>query len=227
MGFGSATPIDSVDWMLLTIGHLSANRFWGETERVRKPLCTTSLLRTSAGLVVVDPGVEPERMPQLLHDQAGLRPEDVAFVFMTHSHADHRYGLEAFPHATWLMSAAEIAYWRSRSERDDGRVLEHLQAVDHEPFPGVRAVATPGHTPGTTSLLFAWRGRTIALVGDAVMTEAHFIARSGHTNSVDEDLARTSIDWLGREADMIVPGHANAFVVGWAHNGASRSTVSG
>jgi glyoxylase-like metal-dependent hydrolase (beta-lactamase superfamily II) len=226
MGFGYATAPDGIEWTVLTIGHLSANRFWGEVERVRAPLCTTTLIRTPAGLVVVDPGAEPERMPTVLHDQAGLRPEDIAYLFVTHSHADHRCGLEAFPHAIWLMAEAEIAYWRSRSGDQDARLLERIVPVERQPLSGLRAVATPGHTPGTTSLLFDWRGRTIAVVGDAVMTQEHFRARVGHTNSVDADQARASIERLGREADLIVPGHDNAFVVAWADAGRAGSSAS-
>ncbi len=219
MGFGSAIAGDEIAWTILTIGHLSANKFWGETERVRTPLCTSTLLRTRAGLVLVDPSMEPERMPTLLHERAGVRTEDIRYVFVTHSHADHRLGLEAFPHATWLMAEPEIAYWRSRTGDEDGRVLERLTAVDAASLPGLRALLTPGHTPGTTSLLFEWRGKHVAVTGDAVMTEDHFRAREGHTNSVNLERARASITRLSHEADVIVPGHDNAFVVAWANEG--------
>src|SRR5262249_49266707 len=38
MGFGLGTAPDALDWTVLMIGHLSANRFWVERERVRAPL---------------------------------------------------------------------------------------------------------------------------------------------------------------------------------------------
>ncbi len=215
MGFGHGLPPDRIEWTLLTIGHLSMNKFWGETERVRAPLCTTTLIHTSSGLVLVDPAVEPASMPQLLHDGAGLRSKDVRYVFVTHSHGDHWVGLEAFPHATWLMGEPEIAYWRSRAGDRERGLLERIRPADDEPLPGLRAVHLPGHTPGITSLLFGWRGRTVAVVGDTVMTEAHFRAREGHINSTDEEQARAAIDRLAREADVIVPGHDNAFAVAW------------
>ena len=215
MGFGHGLPPDRIEWTLLTIGHLSMNTFWGETERVRAPLCTTTLVHTSAGLVLVDPAVEPAAMPQLLHDGVGLRPEDVRYVFVTHSHGDHWVGLEALPHATWLMGEPEIEYWRSRAGEREQALLERIRPAGDEPVPGLRAVHLPGHTPGITSLLFRWRGRTVAVVGDTVMTEAHFRARRGHVNSTDEEQAIAAIDRLAREADVIVPGHDNAFVVAW------------
>ncbi|HYW86555.1 MAG TPA: MBL fold metallo-hydrolase [Chloroflexota bacterium] len=135
---------------------------------------------------------------------------------MTHSHGDHWSGIERFPNATWLMGEVEMGYWRSR-QGDVGRhVLKRMAPVEAQTIRRVRAVPTPGHTPGTTSLLFEWRGQTIAIVGCTVMPHEHFRARVGHTNSVDPDQARASIELLAGEADMIVPGHDNAFVVAWA-----------
>lgn len=45
MGFGHPQSGEAVEWMILTIGHLSMNKFWGETERQRGPLCTCTLRR--------------------------------------------------------------------------------------------------------------------------------------------------------------------------------------
>lgn len=216
MGFGQSTPPELLDWTVLTIGHLSANRFWGEHERVRAPLCTTTLIRTPGGLLLVDPGGAPEQMGRVMHDQAGVQPADVAFVFVTHSHADHWCGIEAFPGATWLMAEVELSYWQSRGADAGQHVLERMVPFETRTIPGVRALPTPGHTPGTTTLLFEWRGRVIAVAGDTVMTQEHFRARIGHTNSVDTDQAQASIELLAQEADLIVPGHDNAFVVDWA-----------
>jgi hypothetical protein len=44
------------------------------------------------------------------------------------------------------------------------------------------------------------------------MTEEFFRAREGYHNSTDLDRARASIDLLAREADIIIPGHGNAFL---------------
>lgn len=219
MGFAHGVPPDTIAWTILTVGHISVNAFWGETERVRAPLCTTTLIHTADGLVLVDPSIEPSRMPELLHDQAGVRPEDVAAVFVTHCHGDHWVGLEAFPNARWLMGAPEIDYWGGRADDRGRALLERIEPVGDGPAPGVRAVHTPGHTPGITSLMFRWRGKTVAVVGDTVMTERHFRARRGHTNSTDEAQVRVAIDRLGQEADLIIPGHDNAFVVAWAPEG--------
>lgn len=215
MGFATEPSPHGVEWTILTIGHLSVNKYWGETERRRGPLCTSTLLRTSSGLVIVDPSVHPPEMPALLNDQAGVRPEKVAYVYLTHFHGDHRFGLEAFPNATWLMAEPEIAYWRERGGDAERSLLDRIEPAGAEPLSGLRTLHTPGHTPGLTSLLFDWRGQRVAIAGDAVMTEDFFRARDGYHNSTDFDQVRASIDLLAGQTDVIVPGHDNYFVVGW------------
>jgi glyoxylase-like metal-dependent hydrolase (beta-lactamase superfamily II) len=215
MGFDFGLAPDALEWVVLTIGHISVNKYWGETERVRSPLCTSTLIRTDAGLVLVDPSVYPDRMTALLHDQAGVRPEDVRFVYLTHCHGDHRYGLPAFPHARWLMAQAELDYWRERATPDEQSLIERIEPTGSEPFAGVRTLHAPGHTPGTTALILDWRGKRVAIAGDAVMTEDHFRARDGHSNSTDFGQVRDTIEQLAREMDVIVPGHGNAFAVAW------------
>jgi glyoxylase-like metal-dependent hydrolase (beta-lactamase superfamily II) len=218
MGFGFGFEPDANEWMTLTSGHISINKFWGETERVRAAQCTCSLVKTAAGLLLVDPSVRAPEMPALLHEKAGLRPEDVSIVFLTHSHGDHWYGLEAFPQARWLMAAQELDLWRARATAVELRVIERIEAIEAagaEVVPGVRTLLTPGHTPGTTSLVFRWRGRRVAIAGDGVMTAGHFRAREGHSNSTDLAQAAASIDLLQASADVVIPGHGPAFVVAW------------
>lgn len=202
-----------IEWRILTIGHLSMNKFWGETERRRGPLCTSTLLKTPDGLMLVDPSVPPERMPDLLNEQAGVTPEAVRHVYLTHFHGDHRFGLEAFPHARWVMARPEIEFWRDRAGPAERALLDRVQPAGEEVLPGIRTLATPGHTPGLTSLQFRWRGRRVVIAGDAAMTEEFFWAREGYHNSSDFTAARQSIELLQREADLIVPGHDNYFLI--------------
>lgn len=200
-----------LSWMLLTIGHLSMNRFWGETERQRGPLCTSTLLRTSEGLLLVDPSVHPPDMPALLNEQAGVRVEDIRHVYLTHFHGDHRFGLEAFPHATWWMADAETAYWRERAKPEEQVLLDRLQPPHSGFIPGLEPIHLPGHTPGLTGLRFGWRGQRVVIAADGVMSEQFFWAREGFHNSTDFDAASASIDLLAREADLVIPGHGNVF----------------
>src|SRR4051812_28901574 len=127
--------------MILTIGHLSMNRFWGETERRRGPLCTSTLVRTGDGLLLVDPSLPAPEMPALLNDQAGIGVEHVRHVFLTHFHGDHRFGLEAFPHATWWMAQEETDYWRGRTGGAEAALLDRFRRLDSGLPPGLDPVA--------------------------------------------------------------------------------------
>jgi N-acyl homoserine lactone hydrolase len=196
-------------WIILTIGHLSMNKHWGETERKRGPLCTCTLIRTPEGLLIVDPSLQPPEMPKLLMDQAGVLPEEVRHVFVTHFHGDHRFGLDAFPHAPWWMAPEEIEYWKPKVTGPEAVHLARFRPAVPGFLPGIRPVPAPGHTPGTTALLFDSKGKRVAVAGDAVMTADFLRAREGFHNSTDPGMARTSIDALVRDADIIIPGHDN------------------
>jgi glyoxylase-like metal-dependent hydrolase (beta-lactamase superfamily II) len=201
-----------IEWTILTIGHLSMNRFWGESERRRGPLCTSTLLKTPAGLLLVDPSLTPDRMPDLLNDQAGVRSEDVRYVYLTHFHGDHRFGLEAFPHARWIMARSEIEYWQRRAGGAERALLDRIEPAGDEVLPGIRTLFTPGHTPGLTSLQFQWRSQRVVVAADAAMTQQFFWAREGYHNSTDFTAARESIERLRWEADLVIPGHDNYFL---------------
>jgi glyoxylase-like metal-dependent hydrolase (beta-lactamase superfamily II) len=214
-----------ISWSLLTIGHLSMNKYWGETERKRGPLCTSTLVRTPAGLVLVDPPVMPPQVPSLLNDSAGITPTDIKHVFLTHFHGDHRFGLDAFPHAAWWMGPEEIAFWKEKSAGEETAILGKFKPATDDFLPGLTALPAPGHTPGTTALIFRWRGVWVAITGDAVMTEDFFRATDGFHNSTDMEAARATIRTLAGRTDIIVPGHGNAFLVTLKPEG--ESTWSG
>jgi glyoxylase-like metal-dependent hydrolase (beta-lactamase superfamily II) len=200
-----------LSWVILTIGHLSMNKFWGETERKRGPLCTSTFIRTPAGLLIVDPSVHPPAMPDLLNDAAGVRAEDVRHVFLTHFHGDHRFGLKAFPQAHWWMARRETEFWQGSAGPEETELLDRLRPAEELEIPGLSTLFTPGHTPGLTSLRFTWRGQRVVVAADATMTEEFFWAREGYHNSADFEAARESIDRLACEADIVIPGHGNAF----------------
>lgn len=210
---------DVIHWSVLTIGHLSRNRFWGEDDRAarRSPLCTSALVRARESVIVVDPPLPPAEMPVLLDRRAGLTVAEVTLVYLTHFHGDHRAGLEAFPDIPWRMPDAEVRFWQERLAPDSAerRLLERITPVAAEGgeiAPGVRTLHLPGHTPGLAGLIFTDReGRRVVLASDAAMTRDFYEARVGYFNSHDTRAVGRSIDRLRAEADVILPGHDNYF----------------
>ncbi|HJZ48915.1 MAG TPA: MBL fold metallo-hydrolase [Roseiflexaceae bacterium] len=99
--------MSDIRWDVLTIGHLSRNKFWGESDHraYRAPRCTTTLIRAGQHTIIIDPGCPPQEMIAVLDQRAGLTAAAIDTVLLTHFHGDHRVGIGAFPHARWQMAA--------------------------------------------------------------------------------------------------------------------------
>ncbi len=89
---------------------------------------------------------------------------------------------------------------------------EHFTAGDELDVPGSpQVIATPGHTPGHCSFLFAGHGALF--VGDSMCTSNPLRRGDGpevmpKVTNVDDERAVLSLDAMeGLEADVILPGH--------------------
>ena len=121
----------------------------------------------------------------------GRRPEDVDVVAFTHLHFDHAgwafaNGAKTFPNARYVLAAKEWAPYASGRHRADITTPRHvisrlaadsssLDLIDDgdEILPNVRAVVTPGHSPGHTSyVITSGAGQRLVAFGDAFHTPA-------------------------------------------------------
>lgn len=129
-------------------------------------------------------------MPDRFDDSlaaTGFTPEDVSVVVCTHLHRDHagRNTVEhagdwapTFPHAEYLVTAAEHAYWSELTGEDraapecveplarNGRL--RFVAPDHHVTESVQLVPTAGHTPGHVSVRVESAGAVAYISGDVV-----------------------------------------------------------
>jgi len=147
--------------------------------------------------------------------EAGLSPDDIDFVVMSHLHFDHSGGATRFstsgkgfaPVFGWARHVVQRREWEDAThphERNRASYLQEnigplgesglLQLVDGETeiVPGVRVIPTPGHTAGHQSVLIgAWDpGAPKALfLGDVVPTAVH--VKLPWVMSYDLDPART------------------------------------
>jgi glyoxylase-like metal-dependent hydrolase (beta-lactamase superfamily II) len=138
---------------------------------------------SDGGVTLVDAGLKHRSARKRL--LAGLRaigagPEDVRRVVVTHAHSDHAGGLAALVALTGgvgvLAHEREAVYLRDgrtpRTRRGTVRsfpkVIVTTEFQDGSVLPGgLRAVHTPGHSPGHTALLHEATG--VLITGDAVM----------------------------------------------------------
>lgn len=176
------------------------------------------LINTGAKLVLVDTG-EGAGMEGMGHLQenlkaAGYEPSQVDEIYITHMHGDHISGLTAkgervFPNAVVRASRQEAEYWLSpeklaAAKGDAKQSFQHAQEMlapyvkasrfsafdgDVELVPGVRAVATHGHTPGHSCYLIESRGQRMLFVGDLLHVASLQFADPAVTIKFDTDSA--------------------------------------
>ena len=198
-------------WDVVTIGNLSRNRYWGESDAqgIRAAICTCTVIAGAGFRLLVDPSLaEAAEMTKELDRRTGIKPRDVTAVFVTHEHGDHVAGLAHFPEARWLASPA-VAGLLNQS----GKLSRRVEGTTDRLFNAIEVIPTPGHTDSHHSLRFDCEGLSIVIAGDAVATRDFFRARQGYYNAVDFDLSARSMDKLAALADIIVPGHDNYFLV--------------
>jgi len=128
--------------------------------------------------------------------EKGVGPQDIEAVVLTHAHGDHDGNLQMFPNAKLIAHHLE------------GGDLTLDREV--ELWEGVRLIHTPGHTPGSISLIVE-ADEAYALVGDAIPTVDN--ARKWVPPGLHYDRAKAmdSMSRLIGMADVIVPGHGPPF----------------
>jgi glyoxylase-like metal-dependent hydrolase (beta-lactamase superfamily II) len=126
---------------------------------------------------------EGGRLPDELA-AAGVAPDDVTTVLLTHLHGDHvgwvaPGGTPFFPNAEVVYGAADWDALIAPASADDparigmeaakaAGVLRGIDAPTVEIAPGVTALHTPGHTPGHYAVRVASGGDEVHLIGDTV-----------------------------------------------------------
>jgi N-acyl homoserine lactone hydrolase len=123
--------------------------------------------------------------------EIGLKPRDIARVAISHTHGDHIGNVGLFPNSTILMQQAEYSWINSDNGPNDNvnqlmalarKLLgtpKNLQLIDGDTDVfgdgSVTLVSTPGHTPGSQSLLVHLKNSGfIILSGDVVHSEENF-----------------------------------------------------
>jgi glyoxylase-like metal-dependent hydrolase (beta-lactamase superfamily II) len=138
------------------------------------------------------------RLPRSLA-LAGVQPVAITDIFISHAHSDHVGGLVtkagalAFPAAAIHMSAPEWAALQADTGDDSERLVAAIapKVTPFEPgaqvLPVVKAVATPGHTPGHSSYEIGADADEVFYLGDLAHHSVISVQRPAWSIQVDAD----------------------------------------
>jgi N-acyl homoserine lactone hydrolase len=156
----------------------------------------------------------------------GLKPGDITYVALSHTHGDHIGNVNLFPASTIVMQQVEYSWIKSPDGANDNvnqlkalarKLLgtpEHLQLIDGDTDlfgdGSVTLISTPGHTPGSQSLLVHLKNSGfVILSGDVVHLEGNFEKDIVPSLNTDKAASIASMEKVRR---MIGTYHAKLFI---------------
>jgi len=173
------------------------------------------------GLVPADPKAVVWRRPKTLAaqlDQLGVKPADVKWMGISHSHPDHTGNVEMFPQATLYVQKAEYDWPGANNEPrfKPSHPVELLSGDKDVLGDGsLTILSTPGHTPGHQSLLVKLpRTGAVVFSGDAVHFKSNWDNRVVPSMNVSKDQTSASMqkiaDTLDKEKAQLWINHDKA-----------------
>ncbi len=178
---------------------------------------TITVVRMGDRLVMFDSGTGAQMAPTaglLMKESmqaAGIDPKSISTIVLTHFHPDHIFGLmekgtnaQVFPDAELVAPASEYKFWTDAgliSKLPEARqgLAKRIQATfpnwknirqaedDTEVVPGIRSVASNGHTPGHSSYLVSSGNDQLMVLGDVTNLPALFVRNPGWHAAFDQD----------------------------------------
>ena len=245
LALAAAPAVDGVDPLTKPILYGDAanwnrphepQRIYGETYYVGVAGLSSVLIRTDAGLILIDGGL-PQSAPLIEANIAklGFKVSDIKYVLNSHAHFDHAGGIAAIVRDSGGTAVASPS--GAKALRDGHVVADDPQASDTKGanFPAVARVReihdgeilhlgntavtahfTPGHTPGSTG--WTWtsceNGKCVNVVySDSISAFAsdgfHFLPDATHGDLTAQ--FRKSIQTVANlPCDILISAHPDA-----------------
>jgi len=157
---------------------------------------------------------------------AGVKPEDVSDLVITHAHWDHMDGVDLFPKAVVWIQREEYEYYHdpahlanSGVDLDDMAALERIKTEGRlrlvegdgrEIIPGITVYTGGRHTRASQFVTVATSAGTVVVASDNAylyenLDQLRPIAQTW--DSVSNLAAQARMKQLATRPDLIVPGH--------------------
>src|SRR5882724_439690 len=134
--------------------------------------------------------------------EIGVKPADIGYVAISHTHGDHVGNVALFPTSTILIQTAEYEWAMTQPTKPAFAATQNFNKLtgDRDVFGdgSVLILSTPGHTPGHQSLLVRLpKTGAVVLSGDFVHFRDNFEARRVPSFNFNQEQSLQSIDKIG------------------------------
>lgn len=159
---------------------------------------------------------------------AGVKPDEITDVILTHAHGDHADGADLFPKATIWMQKDEYRYYTLEAWQPGGKaggiekedvlfwvrsnLLQHLRLPDgdQEILPGIRVYIGGRHTFASQYVSVTTKNGPVVLASDNVYLYENLDKHLPIAQTFDEKsnlAAQEKMKTLVKDPRFIVPGH--------------------
>jgi len=172
------------------------------------------LIRSDSGYILIDGGKDQEAIKEGL-DELKIDASQITAIFLTHSDADHVAAIPLSPRAGLYISKHEEQMINGKTSRffifgnnlesKNYNLLEDSQIVQ---FPGLtlKAIHTPGHTPG--AMCYLANGKYL-FTGDILKLNSGKVEEFHHFINMDTETDILSINKISQlqEVEYIFTAH--------------------
>lgn len=166
---------------------------------------TATLIQSNGKNIIVDPGCSRKKLLEELAKNK-LKPVDIDFVLLTHSHGDHSLLAGIFENAK-VITPSEVY-------NNDNQV----ELEDKIPGTDLEIIQTPGHSPEHCSLIVPTKQGTYIVAGDVFWwmdDEEQKIdikkEDQAHPEEVNMEKLIESRKKILKIGNHIIPGHGKTF----------------
>ena len=153
------------------------------------------------GMVVANGAITYRRAKTLAGQltELGVKPAEVTYLAVSHTHGDHVGNVALFPWSTVLIQGAEYDWAMAGPNKPAFAARQKIEKLtgDHDVFGdgSVTIISTPGHTPGHQSLLVKLpKTGNLVLSGDAVHFQDNWIHKRVPSMNTSKDQTVASLE---------------------------------